>query len=114
VAPAGRCCDVCDPESWLPDPDQLEVTARRRGSKPAAPPAKLSTEDEALLEDLRAWRLRVARGKPAYTVANNRTLEGIAATRPRDADALAGIHGVGPAFLKRHAADVLELVAVRA
>jgi ATP-dependent DNA helicase RecQ len=110
-APEGRCCDVCAPDSWLPDPDQLEVTAKRRRSKSAALPADLSSEDEALLEELRAWRLRVARGKPAYTVANNRTLEAISSTRPRDADALAGIHGVGPAFLKRHAADVLELVA---
>jgi ATP-dependent DNA helicase RecQ len=110
-ASEGRCCDVCAPDSWLPDPDQLEVTAKRRRSKSAAPPADLTSEDEALLEELRAWRLRVARGKPAYTVANNRTLEGIAATRPRDGDALAGIHGVGPAFLKRHAAEVLELVA---
>jgi superfamily II DNA helicase RecQ len=46
-------------------------------------------------------------------VANNRTLEGIAASRPGDADALAQIHGVGPTFLKRHADDVLELVAAR-
>jgi ATP-dependent DNA helicase RecQ len=110
-APQGRCCDVCDPESWLPAPEELEVKAKRRRSKSATPPAELSAEDEALLEELRAWRLRVARGKPAYTVANNRTLEGIASTRPRDVDALAGIHGVGPAFLKRHADDVLKLVA---
>jgi ATP-dependent DNA helicase RecQ len=110
-APEGRCCDVCDSESWLPAPEELEVKAKRRSSKSAAQPADLSSEDEALLEQLRAWRLRAARGKPAYTVANNRTLEGIASTRPRDADALAAIHGVGPTFLKRHAADVLQLVA---
>ncbi len=83
---------------------------RRRGAK-APPPADLSPEDEALLEALRVWRREAADGKPAYTVANNRTLEGIAALRPADADSLAAIHGVGPAFLKRHGADVLELVA---
>ena len=85
---------------------------RRRGAK-ASPPADLSPEDEALLETLRVWRREAARGKPAYTVANNRTLEGIAASRPADADGLAAIHGVGPAFLKRHGDDVLELVAGR-
>ena len=110
-APEGRCCDVCDPESWLPSPEELEVKAKRRSSKTAAPPADLSPEDESLLEALRAWRLKAARGKPAYTVANNRTLEAIAAERPVDLDALAQIHGVGPAFLKRHGDDVLELVA---
>jgi superfamily II DNA helicase RecQ len=56
------------------------------------------------------WRLRAARGKPAYTVANNRTLEGIAAARPQDAISLAEIHGIGPTFLKRHAEDILKLV----
>ena len=52
-----------------------------------------------------------ADGKPAYTVANNRTLEGIAASRPTDRAGLAAIHGVGPTFIERHADDVLELVA---
>jgi ATP-dependent DNA helicase RecQ len=114
-APEGRCCDVCDPDSWLPDPEELEVKAtRRRGAKAAAPPAELSPEDEALLEALRVWRREAAGGKPAYTVANNRTLEGIAASHPRDVDSLGQIHGIGPAFLKRHGEDVLELVAGRA
>src|SRR5215203_3420562 len=97
-APEGRFCDVCDPESWLPAPEELEVKAKRRSSKTASPPADLSPEDESLLEALRAWRLKAARGKPAYTIANNRTLEGIAASRPKDVDSLATIHGVGPAF----------------
>ena len=112
-APEGRCCDVCDPDSWLPSPEELEVQAKRRSRKTTKPAAELTDEDEALLEELRSWRLRAASGKPAYTVANNRTLEGIAASRPADADALAQIHGVGPTFLKRHADDVLQLVAAR-
>jgi ATP-dependent DNA helicase RecQ len=112
-APEGRCCDVCDPDSWLPDPEELEVKATRRRAAKAPPPADLSPEDEALLEALRVWRREAAGGKPAYTVANNRTLEGIAASRPRDVDSLGQIHGVGPAFLKRHGDQVLELVAGR-
>src|SRR4051794_24986774 len=110
-APEGRCCDVCDPESWLPSPEELEVKAKRGSAKTAAPAADLSPDDRALLEALRAWRLKAARGKPAYTVANNRTLEGIAAARPRDLENLEGIHGVGPAFLKRYGDEVLVLVA---
>jgi superfamily II DNA helicase RecQ len=110
-APEGRCCDVCDSESWLPSPDELEVRAKRRRSSSGGPTIELSPEDERLLESLRAWRLEAAAGKPAYTVANNRTLEGIAAARPRDEASLAEIHGVGPTFLRRHADDVLRLVA---
>jgi superfamily II DNA helicase RecQ len=71
----------------------------------------LTPEGEELFESLREWRLRTAAGKPAYTVANNRTLEGIAATRPRDRAGLAEVHGVGPAFIERHADEVLALVA---
>ncbi len=112
-APEGRCCDVCDPESWLPSPEQLEITARRRGKKSASPPPELSAEDESLLEALRAWRLKAAAGKPAYTVANNRTLESIAASRPADLASLSQIHGVGPTFLKRHGDEVLALVGSR-
>jgi ATP-dependent DNA helicase RecQ len=112
AAPEGRCCDVCDSESWLPSPEELEVSAKRRSKRSVRAPADLSPEDESLLEALRAWRLKAAAGKPAYTVANNRTLEEIASVRPADVDALAQIHGVGPTFLKRHANDVLDLIAV--
>ena len=111
VAPEGRCCDVCDP-GWLPDPESLQVATSKRGAKKAsAPPADLTPEGEALLETLKKWRLEAAKGKPAYTVANNRTLETIAASRPQDAESLGQIHGVGPAFLERHGEAVLELVA---
>ena len=34
-APLGRCCDVCDPEPWLPDPETIAVK-RRRASKASA------------------------------------------------------------------------------
>src|SRR5262245_42885689 len=90
-APEVRCCDVCDPDAWLPAPEDLEVATARRSRKSAAPPAELSPEDESVLEALRAWRLKAAAGKPAYTVANNRTLEQIAAKRPDSLGALGEI-----------------------
>lgn len=54
--------------------------------------------------------MRAAAGKPAYTVAHNRTLEAIAAQRPGSLEDLAQVKGVGPSFLERHGADVLALV----
>jgi superfamily II DNA helicase RecQ len=110
--PAGRCCDVCDPDDWLPDPETIAVP-RTRGRAHARSP-DLSAADVDLLDALKAWRLRAAAGKPAYTVAHNRTLEAIAASRPRGRDALSRIHGIGPAFVSRHAAEVLDLVAAHA
>jgi ATP-dependent DNA helicase RecQ len=108
-APDGRCCDVCDPDGWLPDPETIAV--RRARGRAAEPPPEPSAADAGLLDALKAWRLLAAAGKPAYIVAHNRTLEAIAAARPRERDALARIHGIGPAFVSRHAAEVLDLVA---
>jgi HRDC domain len=84
---------------------------RRRGAKAATPPADLSPEDEALLEALRDWRREAAGGKPAYTVANNRTLEGSPRRAAGRKQSLRDPRRRRPAFLQRHGDDVLELVA---
>jgi ATP-dependent DNA helicase RecQ len=109
--PTGRCCDVCDPDGWLPAPETIVIRRTRSRSRSPAPAVELSAADAELLDALKAWRLLAAAGKPAYTVAHNRTLEAIAASRPEGPDALARIHGIGPAFVSRHATEVLDLVA---
>jgi ATP-dependent DNA helicase RecQ len=119
-APEGRCCDVCDPDTiGLPDPASLTPARRsasRRGSgqPDGVPDRPIDPADEVLVVALREWRMRVAAGKPAYTVAHNRTLEAIAALRPGSLGELAAVKGVGPTFLERHGADVLALVADQA
>ena len=112
--PLDRCCDICDRLDWLPDPETIAVR-RPSGSKsaPAAAP-DLSAADEPLFEALKAWRLEAAQGKPAYTVANNKTLASIAARRPTGRPELIEISGVGPAFVGKYAEDVLALVAEHA
>jgi RecQ family ATP-dependent DNA helicase len=110
-APLERCCDVCEPQSWLPDPETIVVRRPKRASGGSAPPPDLSPGDEPLFEALKAWRLRAAAGKPAYTVANNRTLSAIAAIRPASEGALIEISGVGPSFISKFAPEVLALVA---
>ena len=110
-APLGRCCDVCDPDGiGLPDPNSL--TSRKPGRRAELnADSTLRPEDEQLMEALRTWRIAAADGKPAYTVAHNRTLEAIAGARPASLDALAEISGIGPSFLRKHGGDVLTLVA---
>jgi ATP-dependent DNA helicase RecQ len=110
-APLERCCDVCDPQSWLPDPETIAVRRPAGSRSSAAPPPDLSPADAPLFEALKAWRLRAAAGKPAYTVANNRTLSAIAAVRPADPEALIAISGVGPSFISKYAPEVLAIVA---
>jgi RecQ family ATP-dependent DNA helicase len=109
-APLERCCDVCDTQNWLPDPETIAVRKPKRAGS-AAPAPELSPADAPLFEALKAWRLTAAAGKPAYTVANNRTLGAIAAIRPADAAALIEISGVGPSFISKYADEVLAIVA---
>jgi len=110
AAPQGRCCDVCDPDTiGLPDPASLSVSRSRTDGGPADAPS-VAPADEALLEELRQWRLRASDGKPAYTIAHNKTLEAIAALRPQTLEELTQVRGVGAAFVERHAASVLALV----
>lgn len=63
-------------------------------------------------EELRTWRTAVARrdGVPAYAVFPDRTLQEIAASPPTTLSELAGVHGVGPAKLERHGAEVLGVL----
>jgi RecQ family ATP-dependent DNA helicase len=110
-APLERCCDVCDAQSWLPDPETIAIRRSKKSSGSSAPPPDLSPGDEQLFEALKAWRLSAAAGKPAYTVANNRTLGAIAAVRPSSEGALIEISGVGPGFISKFAPEVLAIVA---
>jgi RecQ family ATP-dependent DNA helicase len=110
-APLERCCDVCDLLDWLPDPETIAVRSSKTTKAAPAPAPDLSPADAPLFEALKEWRLRAAEGKPAYTVANNRTLTAIAAVRPQDADSLIAINGVGPAFIAKYAPEVLAIVA---
>jgi RecQ family ATP-dependent DNA helicase len=103
--PLGRCCDYCTSESDLPDPE--EVRPRKERSR-----ARISEQDTSLLHELKAWRTRVAGSKPAFLIAQNKTLEMIAATRPADVEDLAEVSGVGPSFVARYADEVLEMVAI--
>jgi len=110
-APLERCCDVCEADSWLPDPETIAIRRPKSGSGSAAPAPDLSPADAPLFEALKAWRLNAAAGKPAYTVANNRTLSAIAAIRPADRAGLIEISGVGPSFISKYAEEVLTILA---
>ncbi|WP_210495367.1 ATP-dependent DNA helicase RecQ [Patulibacter sp. SYSU D01012] len=106
-APLGRCCDVHDPVDWLP-PIQVKGRARRSGAAPVedGPPVP----DEALAP-LKAWRRDRADGKPAYTVATDATLREVVRRQPSTPDELLAIKGIGPSFVEKHGASLLELLA---
>jgi ATP-dependent DNA helicase RecQ len=68
--------------------------------------------DEDLLARLRQVRRELAQAAsvPAYVVASNRTLLGIAAARPTSEDALMEIHGMGRQRVARYGASFVEAV----
>ena len=72
--------------------------------------------DSSLFESLRATRLDLARAKgvPAYVVCHDRTLLEIAAHKPTSMEALAGIHGMGPARIERYGEPFLATVSSHA
>ncbi len=65
-----------------------------------------------LLVHLKDARSRLARADdvPAYVVAPNRTLEDMAAQRPRSRQALLQVHGMGPERLRKYGEAFLEAV----
>jgi DNA helicase-2/ATP-dependent DNA helicase PcrA len=68
--------------------------------------------DEDLFEQLRTWRSGQAAEEsvPAYVVFTDATLQLIAEHKPRSADALLRINGIGKAKLERYGDAVLALV----
>ncbi|MDO8212734.1 ATP-dependent DNA helicase RecQ [Conexibacter sp. CPCC 206217] len=109
AAPIGRCCDVHDAVDWLPP---ITVTSSRKGRASAAAAAEEGPPvSDAQLAPLKEWRRGRADGKPAYTVATDATLREVVRRKPRTAAELLDIRGIGPSFVEKHAASLLELLA---
>nr|WP_245604318.1 ATP-dependent DNA helicase RecQ [Patulibacter minatonensis] len=106
-APLGRCCDVHDPVDWLP-PIQVASGRSRGGSSQAEETGRPVSDDE--LAPLKAWRRERADGKPAYTVATDKTLREVVRQQPSTPDELGAISGIGPSFLQKHGDALLELL----
>jgi ATP-dependent DNA helicase RecQ len=95
-------------EVVAPVPGQRARKSKAKGAPTAVPVGAA----DPLLAALRAWRLSTARehGVPAFVVLHDTTLTAIAATRPTDRGALAGISGIGGAKLDRYGEALLRLV----
>lgn len=95
---------------------EAAVMLREETMQPAARRAAAAVpqpgSDDPLFEALRAWRRGIAQGQgvPAYVVADDRTLAGIAARRPLSVDALLEVPGMGRSRVERYGSDILRLV----
>lgn len=86
------------------------VAAARRGR--AAVPVDGAVQADPVFAALRDWRRRMAaaQGVPSYVIFQDRTLAEIAATLPRDLDALSQVPGVGATKLERYGEAVLRIL----
>ncbi|MFN8039758.1 MAG: UvrD-helicase domain-containing protein [Acidimicrobiales bacterium] len=87
------------------------ATGRKEAQGRAA--TAVAAEDQALYEALKAWRSGAAKAGavPAYVIFHDATLAEIAAARPRSADQLLDVSGVGPVKVGRYGDAVLAVVA---
>jgi DNA topoisomerase-3 len=87
---------------------------KKRGRQPTA--AKVSSrerapEASALLEALRAWRLKEAKrkGVPAFRIFTDKTMASLAEEHPLTANALRNVPGIGPKVVETYGRAILDL-----
>jgi ATP-dependent DNA helicase RecQ len=112
----GECaasCDACAGWDRLAESQAAapSTAARPRPSKGEAP--TLTSDDAALADRLKALRKRLAseRAVPAYVVFNDATLYDLVAQRPRTADALLAVSGIGPKKIELYGPALLEILS---
>jgi len=68
--------------------------------------------DEGVAGELKSWRSVVSeeKGVPAYIVLSNVVIDEIARVKPKNADELAGVKGIGPVKLIEYGGRILEIV----
>jgi ATP-dependent DNA helicase RecQ len=90
--------------------DPTRTKTPRRQTSPLTP---VGPENAELWDALRACRRELAdtHGVPAYVIFHDRTLREMMRARPRDADELLAVNGVGQAKLERYGERFLEILA---
>jgi ATP-dependent DNA helicase RecQ len=73
----------------------------------------LSTDEQAIFDRLRSWRMGAARehNVPAYVIFVDATLREIAKARPTSLDDLRGVSGVGEKKLASYGEEIVRLIA---
>ena len=106
IDPCGAACDACLGLNL----DEVAPKVAARSTRTIT--LSWQTGDTDLFERLRALRRRLAdkENVPAYIVFSDAVLREMAARRPRSADQLLEIPGVGPAKLERYGAAFLRVI----
>lgn len=90
--------------------DQLRHTpVQNQIAQPVADPALDKRVKLALIE-LRS-RLRLDGNVPAYVIFDNKTLDCLVASKPKDISALADVHGLGEKRIAKYGQSILDAIA---
>lgn len=84
------------------------------GSASASSSAGADTDpDESLMDALKAWRREEAsrRNLPPYVILHDKTIAALSAAKPRSADALLEVNGLGPAKVEKYGDAILTVIA---
>lgn len=109
-------CDRCAPESdrRIPRPEKpvtIKVRKRRRGESSVATStgAAFSSDKLSALENLKAWRLRVAKelDQPAFVIFSDKALRDLVEKNPQTLEDLEHVYGFGPAKIERFGLEIL-------
>ena len=105
-----------DEESFQYRQDTIRPAKLARAKRKAELVTNLSRSEIALLDRLKALRLRLAkeRGVPAYVVFSDKSLADMVQRRPRNETEFAEVNGVGAAKLRDFAAPFLEALSAAA
>lgn len=103
-------------EGHWPKPESRATSNRRKSAAEKSAFAEANPHDQALFEELRAWRAAEATelGRPAYGIVHDTTLREIAVLKPKDLAELGRIKGIGTTKLTQFGPAILSIVHNRA
>jgi ATP-dependent DNA helicase RecQ len=114
LTPAAQAWLEAHPQAPAPPtPPPTPASGGQRQRAKGTPSADTPTEyDEALFEQLRAWRLETAKeiDKPPFVIFHDTVLRRVAACQPTTPEELLAIKGIGPRKLEQYGQAVVAVV----
>ena len=86
---------------------------KKTKTRAAAGATAAAGPDESLMDALKAWRREEAsrRNLPPYVILHDKTIAALSAAKPRSADALLEVNGLGPAKVEKYGDAILTVIA---
>lgn len=106
---AGRTTEL---ELLVPTITVKAAKGKKTKTRAAAGAAAATDPDENLMDALKAWRREEAsrRNLPPYVILHDKTIAALSAAKPRSADALLEVNGLGPAKVEKYGDAILAVI----